>query len=85
MLTAQELEDMERDYIQMDRERVEEICHEVMKEQLLNYEMVKEELRLLKEGVTVVLPADVDHARAMFKVATFYLCQHDKNFTLKME
>ncbi len=85
MPTQRELEEMEQDYLQMEREQVESICREVMKEELFEAEMAKEELRLLKQGVTVVLPTDVDHARAMFKVATFYLCQHDKNFTLKME
>lgn len=85
MLTAQELEDMERDYIQMDRDRVEEICHEVMREQLLDYETVKEELRLMREGHTIVVPKDVEHARAMFKMACFYLSQYDEDFKLKME
>jgi len=85
MPTTKELEEMARDYEQMDRERIEEICHEVMKDELFEAEMAKEELRLLKEGTIVVLPKDLEHARAMFKVACFYLSQHDLDFKLKME
>jgi len=85
MPTPKELEEMERDYEQMDRERITDICKEVMKEELLEAEMAKEELRLLKEGTIVVLPKDLEHARAMFKVACFYLSQYDLDFKLKME
>lgn len=84
MLTAQELEDMERDYIQMDRDRVEEICNEVMREQLFDYEMIKEELRQLREGERIIVPHNIEHAQSMFKLACFYLTQHDPEFKLRI-
>ena len=42
-----------------------------------------EELRMLREGVIIVVPKDVEHARSMFKLASFYLSQHDPDFTLQ--
>jgi len=85
MPTQRELEDMARDYDQMDREHVEQICREIMKDELFEGMVAKEELRLLREGYTMIMPHNVDHARAMFKMACFYLSQHDKEFTLTME
>lgn len=79
MPTARELEEMERDFIQMDRERVEQICTEVMKERLFDYERIKEELRRLQSGESVVLPADMDHARFMLRVAQFYISENHKD------
>ncbi len=55
------------------REQVEQICLDTMREQVLDYELVKEELRQLKEGERVLLPKDREHAEAMFKVASLYL------------
>ena len=69
MITDQELEDMRRDYDQIDFEG----------------QVAKEELRLMREGHIIVVPHDVEHARAMFKMASFYLSQHDPEFKLKME
>ena len=85
MITQQELEDMAQDYLQMDREHVESICREVMKDELFEGMVAQEELRLIREGHTIVVPHDVEHARAMFKMACFYLSQCDKDFKLKME
>jgi hypothetical protein len=85
MPTQRELEEMENDFLQMDRDRVRDICHEIMKDELFEGMVAKEELRLLKEGHTMLIPHDVDHARAMFKMACFYLSQHDNDFKLKME
>ena len=75
---------MAHDYEQMDRERVEQICREFMKDELFEGLVAKEELRLLREGHTITIPHDVEHARAMFKMACFYLSQHDIDFKLKM-
>jgi hypothetical protein len=47
--------------------------------------VAKEELRLMREGHTMLIPHDVEHARAMFKMACFYLSQYDKEFTLTMQ
>ena len=55
------------------REQVEQICLDAVRGQVLDYELVKEELRQLKEGERVLLPKDREHAEAMFKVASLYL------------
>jgi hypothetical protein len=44
-----------------------------------------EELRQLRDGERIIVPVDVEHARSMFKLASYYLSQHDKEFTLTME
>jgi mannitol/fructose-specific phosphotransferase system IIA component len=85
MPTQRELAEMEQDYLQMEREQVEQICREFMKDELFEGMVAKEELRLMREGHTIVVPHDVEHARAMFKMACFYLGQYDKEFTLRME
>lgn len=43
-----------------------------------------EELRQLREGERIIVPHNVEHARTMFKLASFYLSQHDEEFTLEM-
>ncbi len=84
MPTQRELEEMERDFLQMEREQVEQICREIMKDELFEGMVAKEELRLLKEGHTMLIPHDVNHARALFKLACFYLTQNDPEFKLRM-
>lgn len=79
MPTQRELEEMERDFIQMDRERVEQICTEVMKERLFDYERIKEELRRLHSGESVVIPANMDHARFMLRMAQCYISENHKD------
>lgn len=69
MPTQRELEEMQNDFEQMD----------------LEGQLAKEELRLLKEGHTMLIPYDIEHARSMFKMACFYLSQNDKDFKLQME
>lgn len=73
MLTMNEMQEMERDFLQMDREKVEQICLEVMRERLFNYEEIKEELRQLNAGERVVLPKDKEHAKFMLIIAMNYL------------
>ena len=85
MYSQKELDDMEQDFIQMDRDRVEQICREIMKDELFEGLVAKEELRLMREGHTIVVPCDVEHARAMFKMACFYLSQYDTEFKLEMK
>ncbi len=79
MPTQRELEEMEQDFIQMDREKVEQICFEVMKERLFDYERIKEELRQLKSGESVVIPVDMDHARFMLRMAQYYISENHKD------
>lgn len=83
--TLQELKEMANDYEQMDRENIEKICREFMKDEHFEGLVAKEELRLLREGAIVVVPTDLEHARAMFKMSCFYLSQYDIDFKLKME
>jgi hypothetical protein len=77
------------DTIPCTRTEAEHIAREVMSQEIkpivFEKEQLKEELRLLKEGYTLVMPCDVEHARAMFKMACFYLTQHDKEFKLEMK
>jgi hypothetical protein len=44
-----------------------------------------EELRQLHNGERIVVPHNNEHARTMFKLASYYLSQHDKEFNLTME
>lgn len=43
-----------------------------------------EELRQLRDGERIIVPHNVEHARTMFKLACFYLKQHDPKFDLEM-
>ena len=73
MPTQREIEEMEQDYLQMDREKVEQICLEVMKERLFDYELIKAELDSLNNGDRVVLPKSKEHAKMMLIIAMNYL------------
>ena len=64
-----ELMEMARDYEAMERVALQDA----------------EELRQLREGERIIVPHNIEHARTMFKLASFYLSQHDKEFNLKME
>jgi len=64
-----ELIEMARDYEAMERQSIQDA----------------EELRQLREGERIIVPVDIEHARTMFKLASYYLSQHDEEFTLTME
>ena len=64
-----ELMEMARDYEAMEQQAIKDA----------------EELRQLRVGERIVIPLDVEHARSMFRLASYYLSQHDKDFTLKVE
>ena len=64
-----ELMEMARDYEAMEKVALQDA----------------EELRQLREGERIIVPVDIEHARSMFKLACFYLSQHDKEFNLTME
>ena len=64
-----ELMEMARDYEAMERQAIQDA----------------EELRQLREGERIIVPVDIEHARTMFKLASYYLSQHDKEFNLTME
>lgn len=55
------------------RAQVEQICLDTLREELLEYELVKEQLRQLNDGERMILPKSKEHAEAMFKVASLYL------------
>jgi hypothetical protein len=61
-----ELMEMARDYEAMERVALQDA----------------EELRQLREGERIVVPHSVEHARTMFKLASFYLKEHDPKFEL---
>jgi len=73
MLTENEMREMEQDFLRMDREKVEQICMEVMKERLFDYELIKAELDALNSGQRVVLPKNKEHAKFMLIIAMNYL------------
>ena len=64
-----ELIEMARDYEAMERQAIQD----------------SEELRQLRDGERIIVPVDIEHARTMFKLASYYLSQHDKEFNLTME
>ena len=64
-----ELIEMARDYEAMERQALQDA----------------EELRQLRDGESIIVPVDIEHARTMFKLASYYLSQHDKEFNLTME
>ena len=67
------MREMEQDFLRMDREKVEQICMEVMKERLFDYELIKAELDALNSGQRVVLPKNKEHAKFMLIIAMNYL------------
>lgn len=54
---------------------IERICLETLREQFTEYFDLKEELRKIKSGEMVVIPADIEHARFMLRMAQFYISQ----------
>lgn len=66
--TDQDLFQMHQDYEAMERVALQDA----------------EELRQLREGERIVVPVDLEHARNMFKLACFYLKQHDPEFGLEL-
>ena len=77
MPTQRELEEMEQDMFQMERDQIREIAREVMmsevKERLFDYELIKAELDALKSGERVMLPVNKEHAKMMLIIAMNYL------------
>ncbi len=63
-----ELMEMARDYEAMERVALQDA----------------EELRQLREGERIIVPHNIEHAQTMFKLACFYLTQHDPEFKLRM-
>ena len=63
-----ELMEMAQDYEAMERQAVQDA----------------EELRQLRNGDRIIVPVDTEHARTMFKLASFYLSQHDPEFSLDL-
>ena len=60
------------------------ICREIMKDELFEGLVAIEELRQLREGERIIVPHNIEHAQTMFKLACFYLTQHDPEFKLRM-
>lgn len=73
MPSKQELKEMAEDMLNMDRDFVKEVCLDVMRTELVDYEIDRRELEQIKAGKLVVLPVNTAHAEAMFKLAVNYL------------
>lgn len=61
------------DYTPATLSDIERVCLETIKRQFSEYFDIKEELRKIKSGETVVLPVDLDHAKFMLLVAQRYI------------
>ena len=57
----------------VNREEVEAICLETMRNTLNDYESIKAELDLYKKGIVIPLPVDKNHANGMLIIAMNYL------------
>jgi hypothetical protein len=68
MIREDDLYLMDRDYEAMDRKAAQDT----------------EELRQLRAGERIIVPVDIEHARTMFKLACYYLKQHDPEFELEL-
>ena len=68
MYNETELMEMACDYEAMEQQAVQDA----------------EELRQLRKGERIVVPVDIEHARTMFKLASFYLKQNDPKFELDL-
>lgn len=64
---------MQQDLINLDRDRVREICLETIREMVYEYEVNKIELEQLKAGTRVLLPTSDAHAKMMLIIAMNYL------------
>ena len=64
-----ELMEMARDYEAMEKVALQDA----------------EELRQLREGERIIVPHNLEHARTMFKLSSFYLSQYDKEFNLPFQ
>lgn len=63
----------------LDKENIQQIVFESIAEISNDYIIVKEELRKIRTGESVVIPIDMDHARLMLRVAQFYISQNHHN------
>ena len=57
----------------MNKEQVEAICLDTMRNTLNDYETIKAELALYKNGTLIPLPVNKDHANGMLIIAMNYL------------
>ena len=63
-----ELMEMARDYEAMEAQAIQDA----------------EELRQLREGERIIVPQDLEHAKAMFRLSVMYLSNNDPTFELKL-
>jgi hypothetical protein len=57
----------------LTKEDVQNIVFETIANMPGDYVIIKEQLRQIREGETVVIPANIDHARFMLLVAQKYI------------
>lgn len=61
------------------KEDVQKIVFESVAEIANDYVIIKEQLRQIREGETVVIPANIDHARFMLMIAQRYISETHKD------
>ena len=83
---------LNQEFEPVSEERAREIMREIMLEELTTLAvdqqqmaLLKEELEALQKGDRIVMPCNIEHARKMFKMASFYLTQNDPEFNLTHE
>lgn len=57
----------------LSKEDVQKIVFESVAEIANDYVIIKEQLRQIREGETVIIPANIDHARFMLVIAQKYI------------
>lgn len=60
----------------LSKDDIQKIVFETVAEISNDYIVIKEELRKMRTGESVVIPADMDHTRLMMHVAQFYISQN---------
>ena len=63
----------------LSKEDVQKIVFESVAEIANDYVIVKEQLRQIRAGETVVIPANIDHARFMLMIAQRYISETHKD------
>lgn len=59
------------------KDDVVSIIDEYIRERIMQYDFIKEELRQIKSGELVIVPTNREHAENMVKMGQFYLDHAD--------
>ena len=61
------------------KDDVVHIIDEYIRERIIQYDFLKEELRQIKSGELVLVPVNREHAENMIKMGQFYIDHSDEN------